>query len=65
MDSEKLINSFEIKNLSHLFIYGTIIVFWQFDNNFSALLLWKIYVFNIFKIADFFTLLLYHEVLTF
>ena len=51
MDSTKSINSFEKK--IHLIIYGTIF-FWQFVNNFSALLLWKIYFFHFFNVINFF-----------
>ena len=40
MDSEKLINSFELKkNILHLIVYGTF--FLQFVKNFLALLLCK------------------------
>ena len=43
MDSKNSINSFEMKKRTgHLIIYG-IIFFCQFVNNFSALLLRKIY----------------------
>ena len=41
MDSEKSINLFKIKK-SHLVIYGTL--FWQFVDNFSALLLSKMFL---------------------
>ena len=53
MDSEKLINSFEIDNrISPLVIYGNIF-FLLIVNNFLTLLLWEIYVFDIFNIVDF------------
>ena len=40
--------------------------FWQFDNNFSALLFWKIlYVIDIFNVVDFFRFLSYREVMAF
>ena len=37
----------------------------QFDNNFSALLLCKINISNIFDLGGFFRFLIYHEVLKF
>ena len=64
MDSRKS-NLFKIKKEGYLIIYGTIIFFRQFVNNFSALQLWKIYVFDIFNMVDFYRFLLYREVLKF
>ena len=54
MNSEKSINSFEIKKkMGYVIFYGTIIFFLQFVNNFSAFLLCKIHVSNIFNTIDF------------
>ena len=44
----------EKKRIGHPIIYETIIFFCQVVNHFSALLLCKIYVFEIFNIVDFF-----------
>ena len=56
IDIEKLINSFEMEeSTAHLVIYGRIIFFFlNFLNNFLAVLLYKIYVFDIDSIVDFF-----------
>ena len=53
MNAEKLINLFEIKKgkVTSLFLGQ---FFLQFFNNFSTLLLCKIYVFAIFNIVHFF-----------
>ena len=55
MDSEKSMNSFEKKRniYGHFIIYGPIL-FLQFPYNFSAFLLCKIYLFEIFNMVDFF-----------
>ena len=49
MDSEKLINSFEIKKDRSLDYLCAYYFFWKFVNNFLVLLLYKIYVFDIFN----------------
>ena len=55
MDSEKSINLLKIKEIiGHLLIYGHIIFFLQFANNFATLLLCKIYVYGTFNEADLF-----------
>ena len=41
--------------IGHLVIYGTIIFFWKFINNFLELLIWKIYVFDIQNTVNFFS----------
>ena len=51
--SEKLLNSLEIKKVRSLECLSDNNFFWQFENNFSALLLWKIYVLVIFNMVDF------------
>ena len=56
MHSKKSTNSFEKKKRrGNLIIHGTIFFFFgQFVNNFSALLLCKIYVFDFFNMVNFF-----------
>ena len=51
--SEKLLNSLKIKKVRSLECLSDNNFFWQFENNFSALLLWKIYVLVIFNMVDF------------
>ena len=65
MDSEKLINSLEKKKVRSPDCLWDNNFCLHFKNNFSPLLLWKIYVFDIFNMIDFFRFLLYREVMTF
>ena len=65
MDYKKSINSSQMKkSIGQLIIYKTILFLLQFFNNFSALLLCKIYVIDFFNVI-FFRFLLHHEVLKF
>ena len=65
MDSKKSINSFKIKTQkSHDYLWQNYL-FWQIVNNFSALLLYKIRVFDFFNIVDFFRFFLHRGLLKF
>ena len=59
---KKSISSCEIKKRSHLIIYGTRF-FLKFVHNFSTLLSWKIFIFDIHNIFNFFRFLLYRKLL--
>ena len=65
MDSEKSINLFE-KKMDRLLDYlSNNYIVYQFFNNFSALLLCKINVLDLFDVGNFFKCFLHREILKF
>ena len=65
MDSQKSLNSFEMKNRACRMIIYEKLFFYQFVKNFAALFLCEINVLDIFDMGDFFKFLLYREILKF